>query len=168
MDSYFQRSHFTNTFKTKKVSRESYFVNTALKKYFYSQHLHYCTNTFQIKNLDSCSFHNFYSYSYPLVKNQLLSVHSQTYSYPLKLVLRVFSNIFLSWPMLTNGHSATCKNGPRNADARRNACREKSLRGARNSRSYREGGIARANSMRALLAHEFIDIAQLINLNSPT
>lgn len=96
MDSYFQRSHFTNTFKTKKVSRESYFVNTALKKYFYSQHLHYCTNTFQIKNLDSCSFHNFYSYSYPLVKNQLLSVHSQTYSYPLKLVLRVFSNIFLS------------------------------------------------------------------------
>ena len=34
--------------------------------------------------------------------------------------------------------------------------------------SYREGGLAGANSMRALLAHEFIDIAQLINLNSPT
>lgn len=35
-------------------------------------------------------------------------------------------------------------------------------------KSYREDGLAGANSMRALLAHEFIDIAQLINLNSPT
>lgn len=35
-------------------------------------------------------------------------------------------------------------------------------------RSYREAGLAGVNSMKALLAHEFIDIAQLINLNNPT
>lgn len=34
--------------------------------------------------------------------------------------------------------------------------------------SYREAPLAGENSMRALLALEFIDIAQLINLNSPT
>lgn len=39
---------------------------------------------------------------------------------------------------------------------------------ARRSRSYREVGLAGVNSMKALLAHEFIDIAQLINLNNST
>lgn len=42
------------------------------------------------------------------------------------------------------------------------------LSDARRSRSYREAGLAGVNSMKALLAHEFIDIAQLINLNNPT
>jgi len=39
---------------------------------------------------------------------------------------------------------------------------------ARRSQSYREANLVGVNSMKALLAHEFIDIAQLINLNNST